>query len=367
MNAGRIKILDSFRAIAIISVLLYHFFSRWAVDEGIRVYPYGDRYNYFGYGNLGVQFFFIISGFVIFKTLESTETFRWFWLKRLIRLLPSMFVASILIFVTLRVIDNRLLFPQSHQFKNLLPGITFINPEVYNRLFHPLFPFKYINGSFWSLWCEIQFYFLSSTLFYLNRKLFLPTFLATSTVIIVVTKLLEHYASNQVTNGETITTQLYYYWIGEVFDLPYYLSYFALGMVLYLFFKSKNEENWLPLPTVAMFVFFATVALHSSKHWQSRILVAGMIALFLLFIYRPEYLSFLSKSIFTSIGAASYFIYLIHEYIGVVLIHKSSALVQFPQFMAPVILIAGFVLLGLAYSNTIERRVTLYLRNKFRV
>ena len=65
----RIKILDGFRALAIISVMLFHYFSRYTT---IGLYPYKDRYDFFSLGALGVQFFFIISGFVIYFTLKKT-------------------------------------------------------------------------------------------------------------------------------------------------------------------------------------------------------------------------------------------------------------------------------------------------------
>jgi peptidoglycan/LPS O-acetylase OafA/YrhL len=70
----RISILDGFRAVAIISVMLYHYFSRWTPPNNkFSLYPYGNFYDYFVWGKLGVQFFFIISGFVIYFTLKKTE------------------------------------------------------------------------------------------------------------------------------------------------------------------------------------------------------------------------------------------------------------------------------------------------------
>lgn len=50
----RINALDSFRSIAILIVLLFHFFSRWTI-----LYPYGEKYDFFNYGKLGVHFFLL--------------------------------------------------------------------------------------------------------------------------------------------------------------------------------------------------------------------------------------------------------------------------------------------------------------------
>lgn len=57
-NKVRITILDGFRAVAIISVMLYHYFNRWAPPlNSVSLYPYGSKFSYFNYGYLGVEFF----------------------------------------------------------------------------------------------------------------------------------------------------------------------------------------------------------------------------------------------------------------------------------------------------------------------
>lgn len=60
-NKNREVILDLARLLGCISVMLFHFYSLHL--SGLKQYPYGDSYNYFSYGYLGVQFFFILSGF----------------------------------------------------------------------------------------------------------------------------------------------------------------------------------------------------------------------------------------------------------------------------------------------------------------
>ena len=75
-SKSRRAIVDSYRAQAIIAVLLFHFFSRYTTHHyKTNLYPYADKYGYFGYGYLGVEFFFIISGFVIFFILEHINAF----------------------------------------------------------------------------------------------------------------------------------------------------------------------------------------------------------------------------------------------------------------------------------------------------
>ena len=78
----RIAILDGFRAVAIIFVMLFHYFTVWK-----DLYPYGDAFaGWFSHGYLGVHFFFIISGFVISMTLCRCATPSEFAVKRFARL-----------------------------------------------------------------------------------------------------------------------------------------------------------------------------------------------------------------------------------------------------------------------------------------
>lgn len=72
---ARIQVLDSFGAFAILSVILFHILylgerttQRVLIDVGE---PLSTA---FSYGYLGVEFFFIISGFVIFMTVQSAAT-----------------------------------------------------------------------------------------------------------------------------------------------------------------------------------------------------------------------------------------------------------------------------------------------------
>ncbi|WP_420839686.1 acyltransferase family protein [Colwellia maritima] len=82
----RIKYLDSHRGIAILFVVFYHLFSRWS-----EILPYGNSFTniVFNQGFLGVQLFFLLSGFVILMTLERTKSFSSFLYKRWLRLFQS--------------------------------------------------------------------------------------------------------------------------------------------------------------------------------------------------------------------------------------------------------------------------------------
>src|SRR5258708_7744981 len=82
MGQGRISIIEAMRGIAAISVALFHF----------SVQLEGPARDIFAYGWVGVDVFFVISGFVIPLSLSgpgySIRQFRQFMLRGMVRLEP---------------------------------------------------------------------------------------------------------------------------------------------------------------------------------------------------------------------------------------------------------------------------------------
>ena len=125
MPERKIGAIDSFRAISIISVLIYHLTNPW-----VTKYPHKDFFlHIFKYGYLGVNFFFMISGFVICLTLENTPNILVFYRNRFARLFPAMLLCTILIFIFVHFLDDKGQFGDAHKLKNTLPALTFTNPQ----------------------------------------------------------------------------------------------------------------------------------------------------------------------------------------------------------------------------------------------
>lgn len=362
---SRIKILDGFRAIAIISVMLFHFFSRYAAPfNQASLYPYKDKYNFFTYGNVGVEFFFIISGFVIFFTLEKTLNFLTFWKKRFIRLFPSMLVATLITFLVFRLFDDTLIFPDSHRVANILTSLTFIKPIIFNHFFHLRVNLNYINGSYWSLWPEIQFYFFASALYYINKKNFFRNFSISAIFLICVDYVLKRIDTDHIFNSHLPLglSKFYEIFIGQYFNLISFLPLFSAGMCFYLLYKHKtlNEKSFLSIKLPL--AFFLIYIIYTATTFQVDILYFIVFSLFFCFIYFPEKLLILNNKLIVKIGVASYFLYLIHENIGILIINKTGKFFT-PFGMAFTISVMLFlILISIIYSETIEKKLSAYLK-----
>jgi peptidoglycan/LPS O-acetylase OafA/YrhL len=105
---GRLSELDGIRAIAILAVLTNHFFSNDRTEPAVgALHGAGAAvYQVAAHGWLGVDLFFVLSGFLITGILLDTRTraryFRDFWLRRALRILPLVFTVVVILTVFYR-------------------------------------------------------------------------------------------------------------------------------------------------------------------------------------------------------------------------------------------------------------------------
>lgn len=175
MKSERSTAIDCLRAISVIWVLLYHFVPL----------PVFNR------GTFGVLLFFIISGYCIAFSAESSQTAPHFYAKRLGRLLPALMVCGFL--TTL--------------FKHLMPdlvepgrGLTWIH-YVETIVSLPTLNVLEINynlpdGAYWSLQIEFQFYVFCFLMMALGLKQRLLALLCAVTIFRSLTTSTDYYTSN---------------------------------------------------------------------------------------------------------------------------------------------------------------------------
>jgi len=366
MNKHRIELLDSFRFIAILGVMLCHFTRAW-----LYVYPCGNGFQHvFEYGYLGVQFFFMISGFVISYTLENTPNLLSFYRNRFIRLFPPMLLCSLITFITVRLLDDHYLLRNAHELKNLVPGLTFINPALWTLVTKT--KFNWLNGSYWSLWVEIQFYVISSAVYFLSKKHFFRNMLLVGIAVSIIKYIPINLLNNHKEYVESHSLHTFFEgwrYGDELFNISFHIAWFLQGVIFYQLYKGfKMRQNisvaiW---SLIALFCLVRDTRVFFPKAFNEMMIACFvMFALFLLMIYRNKYLSFLKGAFLTRIGVISYSIYLIHEEIGVLLINKYSKYFGNWSGLLPFMVIVIVICFAELSYRFYERRVALALKRIF--
>jgi peptidoglycan/LPS O-acetylase OafA/YrhL len=143
------------RGFASLAVAVYHLFC----GNG-NLFPEANVVKHiFSYGYLGVEVFFMLSGFIICYALPVNFSYRDikpFLLKRLIRIEPP-YVASILLVVALNSLSHAITSSQNDiDWQNLTFHLAYLNNFGTGA---------YVNVVYWTLGIEFQFYILLAAVF----------------------------------------------------------------------------------------------------------------------------------------------------------------------------------------------------------
>jgi len=140
---GQVPALDGLRAVLILAVLIHH----WSLIADSPLLPWGS---------LGVDIFFVVSGFLITSLLveeysaTSTTSLKRFYVRRALRLLPALFLAVLVVGAVALIIGPTLLGLTPLRFASLFYFTNWV------RAYEP-WPL-WVFSHFWSLAIEEQFY-----------------------------------------------------------------------------------------------------------------------------------------------------------------------------------------------------------------
>lgn len=221
--------IDGLRFLAISGMVLYHGMQQIASRNGVSAafedHQGADRVVVWllSQGRLGVQFFFVISGFVLGLHYSESHyrdrpfpNLKRFYLRRLTRLEPPYAVnllLSYLLVATLFVLGLRI---KGAGFSHLLPHLAATLVYLHGFIYHDM---STVNGVTWSLEIEAQFYLLMpfmGTLIYLIRGNVQRTTVLLTVIIIHSLAVVGYHGSA---------------WYLQ-FSLAGYLSYFLTGILL---------------------------------------------------------------------------------------------------------------------------------------
>lgn len=147
-HTNRLDYLDSLRGIAAISVCIQHIFGYLHHEASVEVLmPFFSflTSGMLDWGRFGVVLFFLISGFIIPKSLRPNSSIETFLISRFFRLYPAFWLAIVLIYIS----DPYLSRDGGFTVNQLIANLTMVP-----KLFHQ----NYMSGVFWTLFIEILFY-----------------------------------------------------------------------------------------------------------------------------------------------------------------------------------------------------------------
>jgi peptidoglycan/LPS O-acetylase OafA/YrhL len=161
MTTRYLPSLDGWRAVAILSVILYH-------STLLKVGFFTTSW-FWHYGNRGVDVFFAISGLLITSKLldeekaTSTISLRTFYMRRAFRILPP----ALLFLFTIALLAGAGMIPVSG--REIFSALFF--SRNYSRIFHldQLLHPPWFTNHFWSLSIEEHFYLLLPALLLFTR------------------------------------------------------------------------------------------------------------------------------------------------------------------------------------------------------
>jgi peptidoglycan/LPS O-acetylase OafA/YrhL len=340
MKETRLNEIDLLRFLAALAVVIFHYAFRGYAADGLSTMPYPALAPAAKYGYLGVDLFFMISGFVILMTAMGGDL-RDFAVSRISRLYPAFWTCCTLTFVAVLEMGGR---RYSATFSQYIVNMTMLSGFA---------GIPSLDGAYWSLFVEIRFYILVSIVLLLRRihqaESFLLAWLIASIALAIwpIGRLRQYLIADYSA-----------YFIAGAFCflvMSKGLSYRRLSSIIVSWALAlKNALGTLPERDN----HYAT---EHSRCVVFSIVTACFVALFLVAIRRTGVLKAQRWAI---LGALTYPLYLIHQNIGFMIFNA-----VYPVVNAHVLLwtTLGFVL-ALAYGVHIlvERRLSSFMKLSLR-
>lgn len=288
MNKNRIDFLDGIRGLAILLVMLFHTYACYT-----NLLPHNNISKEIlpiKYGFIGVQLFFLLSGFVILMTLEKSKNFQIFIYKRWLRLFPTLFIASLLIYVTAPFFYER---PAGvPTLYSLFPVFFFTENVFFNKIFHLNIP--ELEGAFWSLYIEMKFYIIFGIAYFLFGKKKAIIFLCLCFFYTLINAFFPFHKPN---------------YLNALFT---HFGWFVSGALAYIYYTQHNSKVFY-ISVVIGFLSLLTTFKYQNYPLEYLLIGSLFISLFYITIVYRKSRFILANKFFLFLGFISYPLYLIHE------------------------------------------------------
>jgi peptidoglycan/LPS O-acetylase OafA/YrhL len=283
-----LKTMEGLRGIAVFLVFFVHYSSLikpWLTDTIMSVSSFIHSF-----GNLGVDLFFILSGYLIYGTIITKEIFSVtsYIKRRAIRIYPT-FIFVFIIYILLSVI-----FPKESKLP--LEFFSLIIYLIQNLLFLPgLFDIKPIITVAWSLSYEVFYYFL---------------------IPIIIFTLSMKTLSSRIRVMFWALVSILGFILAFLYGGPARLLMFVAGILLFELNNIQNIQlkSWGNISFFLALLFFGMSSIIEVDYYLSLIVVYVLFFLFCLsaFSHQSSSSKWLVYSPLRWLGNMSYSYYLIH-------------------------------------------------------
>lgn len=277
--------LDTLRGLAALLVVLCHLTMN---RPGIDVFG-------FRFGITGVDLFFIISGFVIYLSIQHVTSTREFIVNRISRLYPTYWICVTITFILQ-------LLASAYFGKGTAP--TFGQYAANMTMFNYYMNVPNLDGPYWTMIIEMLFYIFIAILLALRAKKHL----------LPVSVLMVYFILQQYILGDTPYWP-YYLKVRATIPLFNHFCLFFSGIVFYKIITEK--ENRFLLYTLLLLAFTFQVIQENGNDFVSHreyfYTTAVYFLLFILFV--NGWLKFLVWKPTLFLGKISFALYLVHQFI----------------------------------------------------
>ena len=280
--------------------------------------------------------FFVISGFLVSKSFESSISLKSYFIRRLKRVIPG-YIVALSVFVLVLSFFSRLSFTE--YFTDKGTGLYLFWNLIFLNFVHPCLPGVFennfvcaVNGALWTIKVEEGFYIVLPVIFYLIKKTRKPLlFLAFIYLVSVAYSyvMLYHY------NNPRLAKQL-----------PGSMMYFSTGIFLYLNFKYLYAYRWILFGCSSLVLYFNSI-------FELNVFVLQPL-FFGICIITSAYCFTYFKN-FGKYGDFTYGIYIYHFPIIQITRHLDLYNKYNPYFVGVSVMITVFILAFLSW-NLVEKR-----------
>jgi peptidoglycan/LPS O-acetylase OafA/YrhL len=302
---NRLYELDGLRLLAALCVVFYHYtFSGWAGGHSPVAFVAESTWSKYGY--LGVDLFFMISGFVVLMSAWG-RTPREFAVSRVVRLYPAYWV-GIAVTTLVTVTLGAGLFSVS--IGQVLGNLTMFQavPNVAN-----------VDVVYWTLWAEMRFYLLMLVFAWIGmtKGRVMAGLWGWLAVTLAVEAGVLPKAADLIVQSE-------------------FSHYFIAGMALFMLYKFGMNRHMVALVPLCLgnavyraIGYAEAVGARYSVQYSSVAVVLIVVALFVVMtLVALRVTSPLARPWLVTAGALTYPLYLLHAYVGFIVFARLGGVVE---------------------------------------